>query len=355
MKNIKVTDIQGKEILAKPIYNSNGVLLIPDGTVVKKEYIQTFLDLGIEELQIQDELYVGVDYDEMVDEEVKEECYHLINNVVKNQTKGTSKEDEEIGKITEEILQSVIEQEEVFINVNKIRKSDYAAYEHAVNVAALSTMVALKLMIPRHSVKEYAIGALLHDIGMTFVPVVFRNEIDDDLGKSKVEVVKNHVYYGLDHLRKRDMYSDMVLDIVRNHHERMDGSGYPCGLFGTNIDRGSRIVAVCDTFDGMVFGVTDRSRVYEAIEYIQGNCGKLFDEKVVNAFMNSVALYPTGSIVITSMGDTAMVHRQNKGYPARPVLRLIKNREGEIYNQYILKDLMKELSLFIVDSQDGVI
>ena len=354
MKTIKVKDIQGKEILGQPIFNSNGVMLVPDGTVIKKDYIQTFLDLGVEEIQIKDELYVGIDYDEMVDEEVKEECYQLIKDIVKNQTKGTPAEDVEIGKVTEEILQSVMNQEEVFINVNKIRSSDHAAYEHAINVAALSTIVALKLQIPRHSVKEYAIGALLHDIGMTFVPAVFRNEFDDDLGNSKVEVVKNHVFYGLDHLRKKDMYSDMVLDIVRNHHERIDGSGYPSGLIGTNIDRGSRIIAVCDTFDGMVFGVSDRSRVYEAIEYIQGNCGKLFDEKVVKAFMDSVALYPTGSIVITSEGDTAMVHRQNKGYPARPLLRLIKDKRGEVYNKYILKDLMKELSLFILDSVENI-
>ena len=354
MKAIKVRELKGKEILAQPIFNSNGVMLVPDGTVMKTDYIQTFLDLGIEEIQIKDELYVGVDYDEMVDEEVKEEYYHLIKGIVKNQTKGTSAEDVEIGRITEEILHSVMDQEEVFINVNKIRKSDYAAYEHAINVAALTTMVSLKLQIPRHSVKEYAIGALLHDIGMSFVPAIFRNEFDDDLGNSKIEVVKNHVFYGLDHLRKKELYSDMVLDIVRNHHERINGSGYPAGLFGTNIDRGSRIVAVCDTFDGMVFGVTDRSRVYEAIEYIQGNCGKLFDEKIVNAFMDTVALYPTGSIVVTSDGDTAMVHRQNKGYPARPLLRLIKSKQGEIYNQYILKDLLQELSLFIVESVDSL-
>lgn len=354
MKNIKVKDIQGKEILDKPIFNSNGVMLIPDGTVVRKEYISTFLDLGIEEIQIKDEFYVGVDYDEMVDEDVKEECYHLIKGIVKNQTKGTSAEDVEIGRVTEEILQSVMNQEEVVVNVNKIRNSDKAAFEHAINVSALTTIVALKLNVPRHSVKEYAIGALLHDIGMTFVPAIFRNEYDDDLGNSKVEVVKNHVFYGLDHLRKKDTYSDMVLDIVRNHHERVDGSGYPSGLFGTNIDRGSRIVAVCDTFDGMVFGVNDHSKAYEAIEYIQGNCGKLFDEKVVKAFMDSVALYPTGSIVITNEGDTAMVHRQNKGYPARPLLRLIKDKRGEIYHKYILKDLMKELSLFIVDTIDSI-
>ena len=315
MKTIKVRDIQGKEILGQPIFNSNGVMLIPDGTVIKKDYIQTFLDLGVEEIQIKEELYVGIDYDEMVDEEVKEECYHLIKDIVKNQTKGTPAEDVEIGKVTEEILQSVMNQEEVFINVNKIRSSDHAAYEHAINVAALSTIVALKLQIPRHSVKEYAIGALLHDIGMTFVPAVFRNEFDDDLGNSKVEVVKNHVFYGLDHLKKKDTYSDMVLDIVRNHHERIDGSGYPSGLIGTNIDRGSRIIAVCDIYDA----ITSKRSYHEAylpseaVEYLYGCVGSgELDLDIVTAFLRRISPYPKGSFVKLSNMERGVVISQNK-------------------------------------------
>lgn len=354
MRKIAVDNIKGKEILAKPILNDNEVLLIPEGTVLKREFKQVLRDLGVVLITVEDNIYVGVDYDNLVNEETKEDCHTFLQTIIKNQTQGADPEDIEIGKIAEDIIKDVIEQEEVMININKIRRSDNYAFEHAINVSALSVLLALKMNVARHVVKEYAKGALLHDIGMTLIPIRYGQTTNVRLKNNDLNVIKKHVIYGFDYLKEKGFVSNEALNIVINHHERLDGSGYPKGLIGTNIDMGSRIVSVCDTFDGMVYGFADKSRVHEAIEYIQGNSGNIFDENVVSIFLDSVALYPTGSIVITNSGETAMIHKQNKGFPARPILRMIKDAEGETYAGYVIIDLLTELNTFVIDTVSSI-
>ena len=140
-------------------------------------------------------------------------------------------------------------------------------------------------------------------------------------------------------------------EIILNHHERLNGSGYPFKLKESRIKIGSKIASVCDEFDSRVYGnLTKRMKVHEAIDYIMSHAGVLFDFNVVKIFLDSVAAYPTGGIVITNLGETGIVLRQNPQCPTRPVIRIIRDRNGEIPDEWIEKDLTKELTLFIIDS-----
>ena len=112
-----------------------------------------------------------------------------------------------------------------------------------------------------------------------------------------------------------------------------------------------KIVAVCDSFDRRVYGMqTEKMKVYEVIEYLVGMGGQKFDKKVIDIFNESIAAYPNGTIVITNNGETGIVLHQNKNFPTRPVIRMLKDKNGKKYTTWIEKDLEKELTLFIKDT-----
>ena len=116
------------------------------------------------------------------------------------------------------------------------------------------------------------------------------------------------------------------------------------------IDIGTRIVSICDRFDSMAYGnLTKKVKVYEAIDYVV-YAGSKFDFEIVNIFMESVAAYPIKELVITNKGETGIVLRQNSKCPTRPVIRIIKDRNGKKLIKWVEKDLTKHLTLFIEDT-----
>ena len=108
---------------------------------------------------------------------------------------------------------------------------------------------------------------------------------------------------------------------------------------------------MCDQFDSMVYGnMMPRSKIKDAMEYLMSQAGVKFDFSLVQLFMESVAAYPIGITVITNEGDSAVVVRQNYKFPTRPVVQLIKDKNGVPYAGYEERDLTKYLTLFIADS-----
>ena len=109
-----------------------------------------------------------------------------------------------------------------------------------------------------------------------------------------------------------------------------------------------RIVNVCDAFDEMICGIAQRQvKVYEAIEYLKNYKGKKFDSKVVDAFLSFTAVYPAGSHVLTSQGETAVVLSQNREFQDRPVIKIIRDKDGNTLTEEKIIDLVKVYNIFI--------
>ena len=124
----------------------------------------------------------------------------------------------------------------------------------------------------------------------------------------------------------------------------MDGSGYP--LKATEIPEECRIIQICDTFDEMICGIgCKRTKVYEAVEYLKNFKDVKFDGKIVDIFLEFTAVFPAGSTVRTNEGEIGIVLYQNNKFPNRPVLRIIKDKDGNSVN--IVKDLIKVNNIYI--------
>ena len=351
MRIISLDTVTGKERLAKDIlYNSNYILMTA-GTVVKKEYVKKLKELNIEYIYVEDEIGKGIDLTGNLELQIQEQCQGAVRDILLKYAYNKDEELEEIKIIAEEIINDIIKEPEIIYNLSSIRDKSDSTYSHSINVCMLSVILSFKLKIAKTKIKDIAIGCLLHDIGFTYISLDYHNLRIENCTEKELKEIKKHIIYGYSAVENLTWISNTSKDIIISHHERINGSGYPFHLKEDRIRIGSRIAAVCDEFDSKVYGnLTARMKVHDTVDYIISQAGVLFDFKVVKAFVDSVAAYPTGTIVITNEGETGIVLRQNPQFPTRPVIRILKNNLGEMKQEWIEKDLTKELTLFIRDT-----
>jgi diguanylate cyclase (GGDEF)-like protein len=171
-----------------------------------------------------------------------------------------------------------------------IDAKDHYTQGHSYSVSRLAAQIARQLSLSDALIEEVRLGGILHDIGKIGVPdaIFFK---PSRLTPEEFEVMKNHTLWGeriLEPLKVKVI--EGIRGIVRNHHERFDGTGYPDGLKGAEIPLGARIITVADSFDPMVTGRKyrpERSRK-EALEELRRCCGTQFDPAIVEAFIRSL-------------------------------------------------------------------
>ena len=257
-----------------------------------------------------------------------------------------------LGKEAEKIIESVIEEPEVITNITEMRNLSTDMYTHCINVCALSTIMALRLKMSERQVRNISIGAILHDIGLRYIKVPYMNTNETYMNTKDALEYKKHTIFGYSSLQDEDWIPDIAKEIILLHHERIDGKGYPFQHKGEKIKTEVKLVSLCDDFDSLISGVgSPKLKIYEAIEYIKANQGIKYDAMMTDKLLESVAVYPVGIKVITSEGESGVIVRQNHKFTDRPVIKMLKHADGSEYEDNVEKDLMKYLTVFIIDTE----
>lgn len=399
MKKVKVKSLKGNEILALPIVTDGGTVLIHADVELKPELINRAIRLGIKSLYIKDypeevinkENYNHIvissedDYDDVYNEgqdvsdsecaDVKNEkkteynnkyienhiykveetainSRTIIKDVLEKHIYRHNSDLKVIGEQAEKIIESVIEEPEVITNITEMRNISTDMYTHCINVCALSTIMALRLKMSEKQVRNISIGAILHDIGLRYIKVPYMNTNETYMNVKDALEYKKHTIFGYSSLQDEGWIPDIAKEIILLHHERIDGKGYPFQHKGDKIKTEVKLVSLCDDFESLISGVgSAKLKIYEAIEYIKANQGIKYDATITDKLLESVAVYPVGINVITSEGEMGVVVRQNHKFTDRPVIKMLKHADGSPYNDDVEKDLMKYLTLFIVDTE----
>lgn len=351
MRRIKTEQIKGHEILAKDVYGTSGVVLISEGTILKKEYVEKLLDLKITDVFVEDEISRDIQVQDITEEKISEQCVEKLQDTLERFSYATGEELRELSRVTMEVMEGVLLQDEVIYTISNVRNHSKSLYEHSLSVAALSVLIAVRAGYSQAETKEIAMGALLHDIGFTNVKEKYQGVILEDQEEKVRKEIKRHVVYGYIEVEQQDWIPAISREIILYHHERLDRSGYPFHMSGDKLKPQVRLVAICDAFDNMVYGnLEKRRKVHEALDEIMKNGGIKFDGELVKIFLRSVATYPTGSLVLLNNGKSGIVLRQNADSPTRPLVRIVEqNEEGEWIRKED-RDLVEELELFIVDT-----
>lgn len=351
MRKISIDAITGNEILAKDIYTNLDTVLMCAGVPLRKEYTKRLKALEIEYIYVEDEISEGIKEDESIELQIKNQCQEVVRDTLEKYSFCGNAELENLRAVAEEIMNELFQQKEVVYSIEGIRRKSESIHSHSLNVCALSVFIGIKMNLSKKQLIDMATGALLHDIGYNYVETEIKMKDYKNLTEKELKKDRMHVVEGYTAMGEEKWLSSVSKKIILSHHERLDGSGYPFHLTDKKIGIEEKIVAVCDSFDRRVYGMqTEKMKVYEVIEYLVGMGGQKFDKKVIDIFNESIAAYPNGTIVITNNGETGIVLHQNKNFPTRPVIRMLKDKNGKKYTTWIEKDLEKELTLFIKDT-----
>ncbi len=233
---------------------------------------------------------------------------------------------------TEKMVSSLDRNPNALLCLAKIREKDSYLFEHSLNVSVLLANFARHLGLPRGQVNELAFAGFLHDIGKIQVP----DEVLHKPGKlteEEFDVMRNHVDLGTEFLRGIDGIPPHILRTVAEHHERLDGNGYPMGKKGNEISKWGRMIAIVDSYDAIT-----AQRCYKngcasdrAFKILMKESPAKFDKELLAAFISCMGIYPIGTLVLLDNEKVAMVTGQNRKNLARPQVKVFYNAKGQHY------------------------
>ena len=345
MRLLRLVQITGEEILARPIMTDDYQELLSEGTKIKLEYLPKLLDLGITEVYVRDD-EINAETCVILKEEVNLRCKNKVKEIISKHTYRKSKDMIQINETADNIITNILEEEKVVEQIYDIKERSADIYEHSISICSLATLVSLKMQLGKNIVHDIAVGCLLHDLGLRYVTVDFDNKSIDCMSDKEITEYKKHPIYGYSAIKSENWLSKGSKEILLCHHEYINGTGYPLHLSDISLE--TRIASVCDFFDESICGIGyERLKVHEVVEYLKTHKGTLFDENVVDILLEFTAIYPSGSKVLTNEGEVAIVIRQNKHFPERPILQMIVDKNGKIIETIVVKDLLQYNNIFI--------
>jgi HD-GYP domain-containing protein (c-di-GMP phosphodiesterase class II) len=227
------------------------------------------------------------------------------------------------------------------IAIQKIKQFDRSLTAHALDTCILSLVVAIESELDQPTQEKVGMGALLHDAGYVRLPRNLVRKREECSGQDKT-LLEQHCKLGVTLLSEHPGMHEDVLRIVREHHERADGSGFPAGLGNDHISRLAQIVGIVDFYDGMVSrrGARPAMIPHDAVRqlFLAGERGH-FEKSLVELMIRSIGVYPVGSLVRLNTGEQAVVVGVNPQQRLKPLVKITTDPQGGSYATPIEVDL----------------
>ncbi len=345
MRCKKLDELSENEILARPIFTEDLQTILPEGALLKKSYIDKLRELNIEMVYVKDRDPLAKEI-VILQAEMEIQVKEKVKDILERHTYQHNNELMELCETADNIIVSMVQEEEIAKEVFDIKERSADIYEHSFNICTLSVLTALKLQLPQEVIHDIGVGCLLHDIGLRYLTIDYDNQSLSELSELDMAEFKKHPVYGYSALKEETWISETSKNMILYHHERLDGSGYP--LHATSLSVPVEIINVCDTFDEMICGIgCKKVKVHEAVEYLKAYKDIKYSSKIVDTFLQFTAVYPVGTKVLTNDGESGIVIRQNREFSDRPVLRIITDKDGNPAGENNIRDLLKIHHVFI--------
>jgi HD-GYP domain-containing protein (c-di-GMP phosphodiesterase class II) len=251
--------------------------------------------------------------------EVVTQATNLLEKLVSDIKLGQSFEVERVEEIVDDMVESIVRNPQALMWVARLREQDIATYGHGLQVSVYLTSFGRHLGFPRLQLTHLAQVGLLLDIGKIRLPKSLL-EKQGRLTDEEFEAAKEHVALGLAILAETPDFDADITRGIEQHHERMNGSGYPRGLIGEEISVFGRMAGIVDCFAALTNHRPYAAAVssYEALRNITAWGGEFFHEALVQQFVSSVGVFPVGSLIELSTGEVAVVVEHSKVRRLKP-------------------------------------
>ncbi|SPF53563.1 Metal dependent phosphohydrolase [Candidatus Desulfosporosinus infrequens] len=342
MRLVKIEEAVRGNIVAKTLNSTGGTTLIRAGAILTDKMIELIKVRGFSYLYIEDESNIEV-VEDVVRQELRLEAIGDIQKltVAIIAAKISLSRDlySHLLNIINLLVKDLSANTITIINLIDLKNHDDYTFVHSVNVTILCLMVGISLGYPTSTLKELGMGAILHDVGKKEISSDILNKTSQ-LTKEEYDIIKQHPQIGYEKVKNVLELGAVGRSVILQHHEKLDGTGYPAGKKVDSIHEFARIATIADVYDALTSDRPYRKRYTpsHALEYLYGACGSHFDLRLVKIFADHIAPYPVGCRIKLSSGESAIVSDISANR-YRPIVRVGKNQI----------DLCKQLNTTIID------
>ncbi|MDF2667968.1 MAG: histidine kinase [Paenibacillus sp.] len=344
--------------LGKPIFNSEGQILVGYQYQLSQNVINKLQKMGIEYLHIEDTHTDDIIIEDLIKEEtrinLRSTLLHILDRVASTSYDPRTSNGQ-LYKLCSKSVSMVVDDLQhhdtiMLMNMNVFQSSAYEQHfiQKSMNICVYATKFGMLEGYNREELDAFSLGALLHDIGNLKIPREILTK-KSTLSPAEFAEIKKHTEYGFKLLKEEPGIPIEVAYCAMQHHERINGTGYLHGLKGDEIHPYAQWIGLFDTYDSLTHPRAHREAMlpHQAIEVLYGGAGTLFDIHKVRQFRNRVALFPIGLSVELNSGETGIVSKINNEFKHRPVVRVLRNPYGEPLKQPYEIDLSRHLNIMI--------
>ena len=356
MRLVPTKNIPQGATLADDLFTNDGIVLLKKGSKFTKNLIEKINQNNIFSVYIKDAHSQG-EIHRLVDPVLRIKGYGIVKKIfdaIGNRKPdgthaplSTMSMNEELVTLMEEILYGMTGVKDKQLEYIDIKNTKSYIYSSAVNTALLSVLIGWELGVSADFTRQLFLGGIYHDVGMMMAPeeVLYKTE---PLTMEDKKYIITHPIVGHSYLKNQVFLSAHVKAIAYQHHENLDGTGYPNRLKGDEIHLLSQIVGLADIYDAMTSDRPYRpaNSVSDTVEYIMANAGTKYSLDVVNAFVKKINPYPVGSLVKLNNGEIAVVKEVPPQMPLRPIINIIHEESAGGF-KYEEVDLQKNHHIII--------
>jgi cyclic di-GMP phosphodiesterase len=272
------------------------------------------------------------------------EALGIVDDIYQTVKSGQAIDISSTEQVAEGITGSVTRNKNALLCLSQIRDKDQSLLEHSVNVSVLMSLFATYMGFEQETVQQLVTGALLHDIGKTSVPDNILNKTDKLTPAEQVEL-RRHVEYGQQALESTKGISEVVISICAQHHERIDGKGYPRGLDHSGINTYGRMASLVNIYDKLTAKRAGSPGLvpFKAMQRLSKLVGTHLDKEMVYSFIRCMGIYPVGALVELNNGRMGVVTESRIDKPNQPTVRIFYNTRQKCYEPAKTVDLSSPL------------
>ncbi len=365
--NYDLIDVEKLSIgmcLARPVHNEFGLKLLDAGVYINSEnQIEKLRDGGVrkvfitkdqsqvstlsthdqkvaekefrDEVENPDKIMKSLKQELAVARNIYSSAQTVIDDVLHNVRMGKNIDNTAVKDAASHLIESVVTNPYALMSMVNLKRTDEYTFNHSVNVTAISLAIATHLSMTPEQLDHIGVGALMHDVGKAKIDINIINK-PGRLTDEEFDIMQRHTVYGFEICKREKLKDEVVLDIVRHHHEAYNGEGYPDRLSRRSISKYAALVSIADFYDALT---TERSykksmKPAESINFLHKMSNSKFDRRLVFHFIKVMGIYPVGSVLKLNSGRIGIVVGFSRKNLLHPILKIMVNEDGSFNKEH---------------------